>query len=117
LGRPYFRGETYRIRRKDGDLIKARDAYLKASLQPDVPVGVWRELGDLYVKESQVELARKAYQTYLAKAPSADDAWLVQDSLSSLTNPASTASAPSVPSVATPTPLAPPTTAQSETKK
>ncbi|MFZ3005940.1 MAG: M48 family metalloprotease [Phenylobacterium sp.] len=79
----FYRGEAYRQRRGEGDLASARDAYLAAAAYPDAPVAVWRELGDLRRKESDTAGARTAYETYLAKAPSAEDAWIVQDSLNS----------------------------------
>lgn len=80
----YFRGEAYRLRRGEGDLDQARAAYLAAAAHPDAPVAVWRELGDLRRRERDFEGARAAYETYLAKAPDAGDAWMVQDSLDSL---------------------------------
>jgi predicted Zn-dependent protease len=79
----FYRGEAYRQRRGEGDLASARDAYLAAAAYPDAPVAVWRELGDLRRKESDTAGARTAYETYLAKAPNAEDAWIVQDSLNS----------------------------------
>ena len=82
----YYRGEAYRLRRGDGDLVKARDAYLAAAAHPDAPLAVWRELGDIRRREGDVVGARTAYESYLAKAPQAEDAWMVQDSLSSLDN-------------------------------
>lgn len=80
----YYRGEAYRLRRGDGDLGRARDAYLAAAAQPDTPLAAWRELGDIRKRDGDAAGARAAYETYLAKAPQAEDAWLVQDSLSSL---------------------------------
>lgn len=80
----YYRGEAYRQRRGEGDLALARDAYLAAAAQPDAPVATWRELGDIRKRDGDRDGARAAYDTYLAKAPQAEDAWLVRDSLSSL---------------------------------
>ena len=80
----YFRGEAFRLRRADGDLLKARDAYLTATAYPDAPAAAWRQLGDIERREGNVAGARAAYETYLAKTPQADDAWMVQESLSSL---------------------------------
>ncbi len=80
----FYRGEAYRQRRGEGDLAQARDAYLAAVAYPDAPVAVWRELGDLRRKESDTAGAKAAYETYLAKAPTAEDGWIVQDSLNSL---------------------------------
>jgi predicted Zn-dependent protease len=80
----YYRGEAYRLRRGEGDLAKAREAYLVASGQADAPAATWRELGDIHRRDGDRVAARAAYETYLAKAPQAEDAWMVQDSLSSL---------------------------------
>jgi predicted Zn-dependent protease len=80
----FYRGEAYRLRRQDGDLDRAEIAYAAASTQPDAPVAVWRELGDLRKRKADLAGARSAYEAYLAKAPTAEDSWLVQDSLQSL---------------------------------
>lgn len=77
----FYRGETYRRRRKDGDDANALKAYLAASKQPDAPVGVWRELGDMQVKAGAQADARLSYETYLAKATDAPDRWIVEASL------------------------------------
>ncbi|WP_340646414.1 M48 family metallopeptidase [Phenylobacterium sp.] len=82
----FYRGEAHRQRRGEGDLTSARDAYLAAAAYPDAPVAVWRELGDLRRKASDAAGAKAAYETYLAKASTAEDAWIVQDSLNSLTS-------------------------------
>jgi len=80
----FYKGEAYRLRHGDGDLAKARDAYREATAQSDAPVAAWRELGELLRKDGDSAGAKTAYETYLAKAPEADDAWLVRDSLKSL---------------------------------
>ena len=80
----YYRGEAYRMRRGEGDLPRAKAAYLAAAAQTDAPAATWRELGDIHRRDGDLPAARTAYETYLAKAPQAEDAWLVQDSLSSL---------------------------------
>jgi len=80
----FYRGEAYRQRRGDGDLARAAQAYTAAAAYPDAPVAAWRELGDARRREGDVAGARSAYETYLARAATADDAWMVQDSLQSL---------------------------------
>lgn len=82
----FYRGEAYRQRRGEGDLALARRAYEAAAAHPDAPVAVWRELGDLRRRGGDPAGARTAYETYLARAAGAEDAWLVQDSLNSLTS-------------------------------
>lgn len=80
----FYRGEAYRLRRGDGDAPKAADAYLKAVAYPDAPVAAWRELGEQRRKAGDTAGAKTAYDTYLAKAPNAEDAWIVRDALASL---------------------------------
>jgi predicted Zn-dependent protease len=80
----FYRGEAYRQRHREDDLPKARDAYLKATAWPDAPVAAWRELGDLRQRDHDAAGARAAYEAYLAKAPDAEDAWIVRDALTGL---------------------------------
>lgn len=80
----FYRGEAYRLRRREGDEVLAANAYATAAVHPDSPVEAWRELGDLRRKAGDPAAARTAYESYLARAPQAEDAWLVQDSLKSL---------------------------------
>lgn len=80
----FYRGEVYRQRREEGDARLARDAYAAASVHPDAPAAVWRELGDLEGRLGDPAAARAAYGRYLAVAPSADDRWIVEDSLTAL---------------------------------
>lgn len=80
----FYKGEAFRRRRGDGDGALALEAYLAASRSPDAPVAVWRELGDLQLKAGQTGPARTSYETYLAKAPSAQDRWLVEANLKKL---------------------------------
>ncbi len=81
----FYRGETYRRRRKAGDQEKALAAYLAASRASDAPVAVWRELGEMQVKTGATGDARVAYETYLVNAPDAQDRWIVEASLKTLT--------------------------------
>lgn len=80
----YFKGEAYRLRRGAGDLDQAKLAYEAAAAQSDAPAETWRELGDIYARDGDKPKARQAYEAYLAKAPDAEDAWLVQASLGKL---------------------------------
>lgn len=80
----FARGEVFRQRRDEGDATLARDAYEKSSAYRDAPPSVWRELGDLEAKLKNPAAARSAYEKYLAAAPAADDRWIVEDSLKSL---------------------------------
>jgi tetratricopeptide (TPR) repeat protein len=80
----FYKGEAYRLRRGDGDLGLARAAYEAAVAQPDAPAQAWRELGSVLHAAGEADKAKAAYETYLARAPSADDRWLVEASLKTL---------------------------------
>lgn len=80
----FHRGQIFRQRRGDGDQERARDAYRAASRYEDAPVAVWRELGDLEARLGDPNAARAAYRTYLERATTADDRWIVEDSLNGL---------------------------------
>jgi beta-barrel assembly-enhancing protease len=80
----FYRGETYRLRRKEGDEALAEAAYAAASMEADAPDALWRELGDLRRRRGDAAGALIAYETYLQRAPAAEDAWLVQDALHAL---------------------------------
>ena len=83
----FFRGEAYRLRQKDAaDLSNAIAAYEAAVGSEDAPAAAWRELGEMHRKRGNVAQARSAFETYLQKAPDAEDAWLVRDSLKGLQN-------------------------------
>jgi Zn-dependent protease with chaperone function len=86
----FYRGEAYRLRRKDGDLVLARGAYEAAAAQADAPAETWRQLGDMLQSAGDRPAAQAAYQAYLEKAPQAQDRWLVEASLKKLTQGAGT---------------------------
>ena len=81
----FHEGEVYRRRRGEGDQDRALAAYIAASANADAPVAAWREVGDLQVRAGAPDKARAAYETYLAKAPDAQDRWIVEASLKKLT--------------------------------
>jgi predicted Zn-dependent protease len=80
----FYKGEAYRLRRQDGDLDLARAAYELAVVQPDAPAAAWRQLAEIDETTGQADKARSAFETYLVKAPDADDRWLVEASLKKL---------------------------------
>lgn len=80
----YFKGEAYRMRRKEGDAALARTAYEAAVAQKDAPALAWRALGDIRAKAGEKEAAAIAYRAYLAGAPQATDRALVERDLASL---------------------------------
>lgn len=80
----FYRGEAYRQRGKDGDLKRAADAYREAATQPDAPAAAWRELGEALRRTEDRAGARVALEAYLARAPQAEDGWMVRETLNSL---------------------------------
>lgn len=80
----FYRGEAYRLRNRPDDVAKARDAYQTAANHPDAPATVWRELGDAERKLQNLPAARRSLETYLARSPDAEDAWMVRETLNSL---------------------------------
>ncbi|MFT4253548.1 MAG: M48 family metalloprotease [Caulobacter sp.] len=86
----FYRAEAYRQRRGDGDLDLARKAYAEAGTYPDAPAAAWRSLGDLALQAGDRPAARTAYETYLARAPQAQDRWLVEASLKKLSEGSAT---------------------------
>lgn len=86
----FYRAEAYRQRRGEGDLALARKAYAEAGAHADAPVAAWRCLGDLSLQAGDRAAAKTAYETYLARAPQAQDRWLVEASLKKLSEGSAT---------------------------
>lgn len=80
----FYRGEAYRQRRGDGDAALALAAYRASVTHPDAPVAAWRELGEALRKSGDRAGAAQAFKSYLALANTADDRWLVEASVKSL---------------------------------
>lgn len=80
----FYKGEAFRLRRDKGDAALARAAYEAAVAHPDVPAPAWRELGEARRKAGDGAGARTAFTTYLERAPTADDKWLVEATLAKL---------------------------------
>lgn len=74
----FFKGEAYRLRRKDGDLALAKAAYLDAVKYPDAPPSAWRELGEIHMRDGRSAEAQAAFQAYLTASPNAQDRLLVE---------------------------------------
>lgn len=81
----FYRGEAYRQRREGDDLAKARQAYAIAGTHADAPLATWRILGDLATQAGDKAAAKTAYETYLVRAPNAQDRWLIEANLKKLT--------------------------------
>ncbi|MCR6658340.1 MAG: M48 family metallopeptidase [Asticcacaulis sp.] len=88
----FYRGEALRLRGHTDDLPQALAAYKAALKSPDAPVETWRQLGDVYRHAGQTTEAQDAYRAYLAAAPTASDAWMIQDEIDTIakTTPAET---------------------------
>lgn len=80
----FYRGEAFRQRGGEDDLTLARDAYLAAVAHADAPDAAWRELGEARRRTGDAAGARAALETYLSRAPEAEDAWMVRETLASL---------------------------------
>lgn len=85
----FYRGETHRLRRQDGDAAAALAAYRAATTHEDAPPAAWRELAEALRKQGDRPGAVQALQAYLVHAPNAPDRWLAEASLKSLTAPES----------------------------
>ncbi|MDV6329842.1 M48 family metalloprotease [Asticcacaulis sp. 201] len=97
----FYKGEAFRLRngRRAGGLPTDMDnavlAYKAALTFPDAPVETWRQLGDVHRHQFDFLGAIDAFKHYLALAPNAEDAWMVQDQVDTLSKdlmlPAATA--------------------------
>ena len=80
----YFEGEAYRLRRGDGDLARAQEAYAAAIAYPDAPAEAFREHGTALLRSGDRAGAATAYETYLARAPAALDRALIEQDIAAL---------------------------------
>ncbi len=84
----FYSGEAYRLRGGRGadgpDLERAIDAYKTALKSADAPKETHRQLGDVYRRLGATADAIDAFKAYLAVAPDAADAWMVQDQIDTL---------------------------------
>ncbi|MGE0830453.1 MAG: M48 family metalloprotease [Hyphomonadaceae bacterium] len=80
----FYRGETYRLRRNEGDLALAQAAYEAAIVHVDTPAAAWRQLGEIYARSQRADEAAGMLRVYLEKAPEASDRFLVERRLAAL---------------------------------
>ncbi len=102
----FYKGEAYRLRDRDGtpDRDNAIKAYKAALTSPDAPSETWRQLGEIYRRNGDAKNAVDAFKTYLRLAPTATDAWMVQDQMDTLARTLPADAPPgSAPAAATPT--------------
>jgi predicted Zn-dependent protease len=74
----FFRGETYRLRAKDGDLDAALVDYRSAVTLGNEPPETHRGMGMIFLKQDQSIDARASFQRYLQLAPDAPDAAMIR---------------------------------------
>lgn len=80
----YYRGETYRLRNRNGDVQAALADYLGAAVLPDAPPETQRGIGLVQRQLGQTREARDAFKRYLALAPGAADAALINTYLAEM---------------------------------
>jgi predicted Zn-dependent protease len=80
----YARGEVYRLRDEGGDGERALADLDRAARSSKPPAETFRSLGLVYRERKDDRAAREAFQQYLALAPQAGDAGLVQGYLTDL---------------------------------
>lgn len=80
----FVRGEVYRKRNQDGDGKRAIAAFQEASKHQDAPVELYRELGGVAADAGERDIAKAAFAKYLELVPTAEDAWLVKETMEAL---------------------------------
>jgi predicted Zn-dependent protease len=78
----YFEGELFRVRKQEGDLKKAENAYLKALDYEDAPVQTYRDLGIVFLKQKNMVKAKQYLQDYLSMNAEAKDSQMIEYYLS-----------------------------------
>ena len=96
----FYKGEAYRLRGKPEDQNAALDCYQTALKNSDAPPETQRQLGDVYRHMGNSAEALNAFKAYLALAPQANDAWIVQDEVDTLSKSLSAAAPVSTPTAA-----------------
>ena len=74
----FFHGEMYRQRGADGDLLLARDSYLRAIDSEEPVVDAYRNLGYIQLKLGDRALASENFRRYLDLNPDADDRAMIE---------------------------------------
>lgn len=81
----YFLGEAYRLRGEEGDMEKARAAYLKSIQAAPDYAPVYRQLGLISLKQQQLVEAKDYFTRYLQKLPTAQDKAFIEGYLQHIT--------------------------------
>ncbi len=75
----YLLGEICRQRGEEGDLKEAKEHYLKAVKLNSSYAVAYKGVGLLYFKQGEKSRAKKAFKSYLSRAPQAGDRSYVQE--------------------------------------
>jgi predicted Zn-dependent protease len=74
----FFRAELFRVRGEKGDAVRAVALYREAISGPEAPPLAYRNLGLVLRRLGEKDLAREAFENYLARAPDANDRAMVE---------------------------------------
>lgn len=74
----FYRGEVHRRRAKEGDFDAALKAYDAALSAGKPPPQIYRSIGMIRLKQRDRDAAKKAFQSYLAEVPDADDRAMIE---------------------------------------
>lgn len=80
----FYRGDVYRRRSEEGDLEKAKEAYLAAAASPDAPPKTYKNLGLVAKRQKESGKAIEFFEIYLARYPEASDRFLVESYITQL---------------------------------
>jgi len=73
----YFYGELFRLRAQEGDIERAIAAYSNSALTKDCPNEAYKQLGYLYLKTKDNDLAKQNFAQYLKLESNAEDKALI----------------------------------------
>lgn len=74
----YFYGEMFRQRGADGDREMAMSAYRHSIETGNAPADAYRNLGFLYLKDKDMENAKKQFKIFLEQEPAASDRAMIE---------------------------------------
>jgi tetratricopeptide (TPR) repeat protein len=80
----FYRGDVYRRRSNEGDLDKAKEAYLTAAKFPEAPAKTYKNLGLVAKRQKEDGKAIEYLEIYLARYPEASDRFLVESYIKQL---------------------------------
>ncbi|WP_340149327.1 M48 family metalloprotease [uncultured Sneathiella sp.] len=80
----FYRGDVYRRRSDEGDLDKAKVAYLKAAASEEATAKTYKNLGLVAKRQKEDGKAIEYFEIYLARYPQASDRFLVESYIKQL---------------------------------